>query len=564
MGSDMKLSNLKIVYKVVGLLLALGAVSIFAAVFSSSKLMTLDATYTDLTDNDYQALVALARANRNITGAAGSTYAVVAFADQASMEDARKLYEGAKGRIDSELDVAISKIPEQKQAYEGLRAQWEVVEKAFDQVVSLALQGKDEEALTIMMPNRQKVLDLQTAVADLTNQDLKTLQDKGNDITADANNTRMIIYGSVLGGLALVLAAAVWMTISAISRPLQNLGVTMEKLAKGDLTVDIVGQDRGDEVGMMSKAVAIFKENGIAMKRMEAETEAAKVKAEADRKKSMIDLANNFEQAVGGIVSIVASSATELQAAAQTLTASATQTSAQSTAVAAASEEASANVATVASATAELSASVTEISRQVQQSSSIASKAVTEANETTVQVKALATAADKIGGIVSLINEIAGKTNLLALNATIEAARAGEAGKGFAVVAQEVKALAEQTGKATAEIEAQIGAIQGSTSQAAAAIDAIGNTIKDIDQIAATIAAAVEEQGAATQEIARNVEQASAGTNEVSSNITGVSQAANDSGNAASNVLSSATDLSSQAERLRAEVSRFLSNVRAA
>ena len=259
---------------------------------------------------------------------------------------------------------------------------------------------------------------------------------------------------------------------------------------------------------------------------MEAEAEAAKVKAEADRKQSMLDLANNFEQAVGGIVSIVSTSATELQAAAQTLTASVHPDHGPVVRGGRGRRGSLRQRLDGASATAELSASVTEISRQVQQSSTIAGKAVTEANETTVQVKALATAADKIGGIVSLINEIAGKTNLLALNATIEAARAGEAGKGFAVVAQEVKALAEQTGKATAEIEAQIGAIQGSTQQAAHAIDAIGNTIKDIDQIAATIAAAVEEQGAATQEIARNVEQASAGTNEVSSNITGVSRAA--------------------------------------
>ncbi|MDO9381259.1 MAG: methyl-accepting chemotaxis protein [Hyphomicrobiaceae bacterium] len=345
-------------------------------------------------------------------------------------------------------------------------------------------------------------------------------------------------------------------------RPVTALTGIMTKLTQGDYHVKIPVYDSHDEVADMARAIGIWKANTDAAKR----ADAARSQEEKlhGQKSAMQDLADNFELAVGSIVAVVAGTATQLQREAKSLSVSAAQTTAQSTAVTAASSQASANVATVASATHELSASVQEISRQVQQSSSIAGKAVNEATETTMQVRALATAADKIGGIVSLINAIAGKTNLLALNATIEAARAGEAGKGFAVVAQEVKALAEQTGKATAEIEAQIGAIQGSTQQAAAAIDAIGQTIRDIDQIAATIASAVEQQGAATQEIARNVQQASAGTTEVSSSITGVSRSAADSNEAAGNVLSSATELAGEAEKLRREVSAFLATVRAA
>jgi methyl-accepting chemotaxis protein len=218
----------------------------------------------------------------------------------------------------------------------------------------------------------------------------------------------------------------------------------------------------------------------------------------------------------------------------------------------------------VATATEELSSSIAEITRQVTQSARIAGQAVEESSRTTSTVRGLAEGAAKIGDVVKLINDIAGQTNLLALNATIEAARAGEAGKGFAVVAAEVKNLATQTAKATEEIAAQVGMIQQATGNSVAAIEGIGGTIGQINEIATTIASAVEEQGAATQEISRNVQQASAGTQEVSSNIGGVSQAAAETGAAASQVLSAADELSRQAETLRKEVGTFLADVRAA
>ena len=205
-----------------------------------------------------------------------------------------------------------------------------------------------------------------------------------------------------------------------------------------------------------------------------------------------------------------------------------------------------------------------EISRQVSESASMAKRAVAEAEETTAQVAGLSEGAQKIGAIVDLINDIASKTNLLALNATIEAARAGEAGRGFAVVASEVKALAEQTSKATAEITGHIAGVQAATDRASHAILGIGKRIHEINNIASTIAAAVEEQGSATNEIARNVEQAAQGTVEVTRNIAGVNQAAEASSASASQVLSSATELASQAEKLRHEMNRFLSTVRAA
>jgi methyl-accepting chemotaxis protein len=217
----------------------------------------------------------------------------------------------------------------------------------------------------------------------------------------------------------------------------------------------------------------------------------------------------------------------------------------------------------VASAAEELSCSIKEISRQVQQSARIASEAVGQARTTTESVGELSKAAARIGDVVELINTIAGQTNLLALNATIEAARAGEAGRGFAVVASEVKALAQQTAKATCEISEQISGIQSATQSSVSAIMAISTTIEKLSEVSSTIAAAVEEQGAATQEISGNVQQASQGTRQVSSSITDVQRGASETGLASAMVLAAAKSLSTESGRLRTEVDRFLSTVRA-
>jgi methyl-accepting chemotaxis protein len=401
------------------------------------------------------------------------------------------------------------------------------------------------------------------AILQLANVSLAEARDRADS----ANAAARLELGVQLTLLVVSLAIALGMTLVIGRRVVRPLGVIrnrMMQLAEGDLATEAPYTERGDEIGALGKAMAVFRDNMAETERMREARADEDRAANARRRDEMHDLAERFDRAVGGIVGMVASAATELQTSAQTLTASAEETSAQSTSVAAASEQASANVASVASATEELSSTVGEIARQVAQSSAIAQKAVGEASQTNAQVRELATAAAKIGSVVDLINQIAGQTNLLALNATIEAARAGEAGKGFAVVAAEVKQLADQTAKATAEISTQISAIQGATDQAAHAIERIGSTIEAMNTITSTISAAVDGQGAATTDIARNVQEASRGTAEVSSSIAGVTMAASDSSAAAAQVLSSASELSRQAETLSAEVTRFLETVRAA
>jgi methyl-accepting chemotaxis protein/aerotaxis receptor len=349
-------------------------------------------------------------------------------------------------------------------------------------------------------------------------------------------------------------------TMRAVQGPMQHLNDTMLNLVQDKLDNRIV-IDRDDEIG---EALRNLQTVQTIIRFSRDEVQAVQRRAEQQRKGDMAKLADGFEAAIGEIVETVSSAATELEASASTLSSTAGRAQELATAVAGGSEEASANVHSVASAAEEMSSSVREISRQVQDSSRIAGEAVSQAHATTERVSELSRAASRIGDVVELINAIAGQTNLLALNATIEAARAGEAGRGFAVVASEVKALAEQTAKATGEIGQQVGGIQAATQESVSAISEISGTIARLSEISSAIAAAVEEQGAATQEIARNVQQAAQGTQQVSSNVGDVQRGASETGSASAQVLSAAQMLSRDSNRLRLEVGKFLGSVRAA
>ena len=387
-------------------------------------------------------------------------------------------------------------------------------------------------------------------------------------VDSDANATavsQLLTIEWALLAIGLVIAGTVALLITrSIVGPVNGMTTAMGNLAEGNLETEVPALDKNDEIGKMAQAVQVFKENAIRVKHLEEESKEQEKRAAEEKTRMMNKMADDFQASVGGVVDAVSSASTELQSSAQSMTATSEETSSQATAVAAASEEASTNVQTVASAAEELSSSIGEISRQVAQSTKIAGTAVTEAERADEMVQGLATSAQKIGEVVEMITDIADQTNLLALNATIEAARAGDSGKGFAVVASEVKNLANQTAKATEEIGDQISGIQTATQNSVQAIQGISKTINEISEIAAAIAAAVEEQGAATAEIARNVEQAAAGTGEVSANIAGVNQAAGEAGQSASQVLTAANELSQQSEMLKAEVDKFMAQVRVA
>ena len=454
---------------------------------------------------------------------------------------------------------------EERALYDAFVSAWTRFEQADAEMRRLMEGGQQPAAIRLMTaPETASLYD--EARADLARD--VALNGRAASQDADAAMTgvdtaTLAAYISVaLAVLAACAAAAFGML--RVSRPVQAMTDTMSALAGGDAAIDVPYRARRDEIGAMAAAVQVFKDNLIRTRALEAETAQARLAAEEQRKAGMHQMADGFEAAVGGIIGMVSSSATELQATAQQMTATAGETANRSTTVAAAAEEAASNVNTVAAAAEELGSSVLEIGRQVDGSAELARLAVHEADQTGALVQELSAAVSRIGDVVGLISTIAGQTNLLALNATIEAARAGAAGKGFAVVASEVKALAEQTGKATSEISGQIARIQASTGQAVASIAGITERIREINGVATSIAASVEEQSAATQEIVRNVSQAAMGAGEVTHNIAGVAQASEDTGAAASQVLGAASELSRQSEHLAAEVGRFLATVRAA
>ena len=329
---------------------------------------------------------------------------------------------------------------------------------------------------------------------------------------ATIGETERLIVMLAVGGFLLGAALAVVLG-KGISRPMTAMCKAMRELANGNFDVVLPGLGRKDELGEMAGAVEEFKLQAVA----KAERDAAgagcpEPGASAARRAELIRFADDFEAAVGAIVSNVSASAVQLEPAAGTLTRTAETTQSLSSQVAGTSEEASGNMQSVASATEELSTSVDEIGRRVRESNQIAEAAVLQAQQTDGRIGKLSRAAQQIGDVVKLITAIAEQTNLLALNATIEAARAGEAGRGFAVVAAEVKSLASQTAKATDEISSHISGMQGATQESVAAIKEIGGTIAQISSIASEIASAVEQQSSATQEIARSVQIVAQGT----------------------------------------------------
>jgi methyl-accepting chemotaxis protein len=461
--------------------------------------------------------------------------------------------------------IARSSTPERRAGNVRIREAIDAYDVVTRRSIAHALKNENEQAFRISggegREARMRLVEMIEQRAQIVQADMERISKETDALEASLVTQ---LYVSATVGVLAALGLLLWIGNGMIAGPLSRMSGAMDRLAGGDLDIEVHGAERKDEVGVLARALEVFKKNGLEVRRLAAAAEEEKRRGEEERRKAMLGLADSFESSVGGVIGIVASASTELEQTARQMSVSAREAGTKAGEAAQGTETASQGVNTVAAAAEELSASISEISRQVSQSATVARQAVEEAKRTDSTVEALAASAARIGEVVRLISDIAGQTNLLALNATIEAARAGEAGKGFAVVAGEVKALASQTAKATEEIGRQIAEMRGATDGAVTAVRGIATTIARIDEIASAIAAAVEEQGAATREISGSVQRAAQGTARVTESVAGVDRAANDTGAAATQVLAAAGELSRQAEGLRTEVGRFLNNVRTA
>jgi methyl-accepting chemotaxis protein len=489
-----------------------------------------------------------------------------ALADTFSINTDQAVATSALGRLKI-AETSLQEIPSDDESVtEAVKGMLTVLGKYRQTLISLIENAKAVDELAAEMTGSAATImkDANAIKAGMMADLLADQQRLESEFNAAINGAQqlvvMLAFGALfLGGVLAVLLGR------GISRPIIEMCKAMRELASGNFNVVLPGLGRRDELGEMAGAMEEFKVQALAKaERDAAEQDALNQASSAARRAELIRFADGFESAVGTIVANVSASALDLESAAGLLTRTAETTQSLSSQVASASETASGNIQSVASATEQLSASVNEIGRQVHESNRIAEAAVLQAQQTDGRIGKLSRAAQEIGEVVKLITAIAEQTNLLALNATIEAARAGDAGRGFAVVAAEVKSLANQTAKATEEIALHILGMQGATQESVAAIKEIGGTIAQVSSIASTISDAVKQQSLATQEIARNVQNVAEGTHEASANIMRVNRGATETGSASENVLDSARTLTAESTRLREELDRFMSNIRAA
>ncbi|WP_267356938.1 MULTISPECIES: methyl-accepting chemotaxis protein [unclassified Methylobacterium] len=545
-----------------------GACSLTTLVVAGVGVVTLRSFETSLSNVENASVRALNAANFNRLAAEVTmdSRGVYAAADRA---EAAKYAAGIRKGL-SEMDALRTEWA--PQLAESERPLFETMTRNFEAYRTLrsALADAGETAgpraaaeLGFNDTNRANRKAFQASIDALVSQGRAEMAAIRSDTQALFQARTILLLGLALLGTLICGALGLLVGQRQIARPLRAVSDAIERLSRGDHALPAVTLRR-DEIGAIWTSTRVLSEMLLKAEAQRQDHQRLDADSTTRKRSEMADLADRFQGSIGGLVGHLAGAAAGMERAAATMAGNAERTGSQSQAVTRAAETTSHNVEAVAAATEELAATASEIGVQVSQTSSAAESAVEATRRTRASVQALARSADGIGRVVSLISTIAGQTNLLALNATIEAARAGEAGRGFAVVATEVKDLATQTAKATEEIAGQIAAMRTATHEAVAAIEEIGGTIEQVHGIALGVAAAVEEQQVATQEIARSIAEAASGTRSVTDTMALVLGAANETGISAAQVLEAAADIARRSNGLGGEVAGFVTQVRAA